>query len=184
MDVNSSYKLIYSKISKEWFNLSFTLNEPSFYRFFCLWNSFNALYILIGDLYTRDSERQKILIGQLNKDDANKIIESAKNLIRDPIRDLKGELFKLNQPPDVENFDYTKLTYERDYTNLEKLEHIVTILYRIRNNLTHGSKKITGMNIEIVNKANLVLKIIVGKCIEEKLPKLDNENSNNYNGDK
>ena len=171
---------LYLKISNDWFSKAKGIKKAIFYKFFCLWSSFNALYNLVGNYDTKDNVRIHKLIEELSENDAGSIIRDTKKncdffmLQRGPIQDMQKRLFGLDQPDDVKNFNRIKAKYSNpDVSNKKKLKYLVDVLYRVRNNLTHGSKEVSGMDKEVILNAVPILekliRVISSRVFEQEL---------------
>ena len=159
---------IYLDICKNWYQKSLELkdlinskeksNIQIFARFFFLWCSFNALYNLAGSYRTSDFERIKACISKLKEEDIEKILKKNKAHCdyfinrRDLIVDMKRNLHGLNSN-DYINVHQMKKFYWQNINKKDLLISLIKIIYKIRNNLTHGSKEIRGDNITIINNA-------------------------------
>lgn len=160
---------LYLDISEDWYKRSQCIEEENiFCKFFFLWCSFNALYNLVGEYETKDNIRIQMLIGKLSEEDSARIL--GKTQINcdffmrrpKPITDMKKSLFGQNQPDDVTNFEDLRQKYlNPNVPNLKKIRWIGDILYRVRNNLTHGSKESKGTDKEIILNAVPILEHLV-----------------------
>jgi len=166
-----SQNSMYKRIFKQWFEYAMHVHENLiFCKFFSLWCSFNSLYNLVGDYETPDNERIEALTKRLNQEDADFIISSTKSHFdffmlkrQSPIRDMQKDLFRKLQPDDVKNFEPIKQRYLNPHVeNLKKIKYIMPILYRVRNNLTHGSKSPGGgMDETVIRNAVPILQSLV-----------------------
>lgn len=166
--MNIKHDPMYFRISQDWFNLARKRNQSIYFKFFAIWCSFNALYNLVGEYDCNDDERIGILLNEFTENDASLIINKTKvycdyfMLKREPIKDMQKSLFGIKQPDDVIKFDDIKRKYVNpDVPNRKKLRYIASILYRVRNNLTHGSKAIVGTDKDVLNNAVPILEKLV-----------------------
>lgn len=178
MQVNVKFNPLYKKNSKEWFYEAQQMKELIFYKFFCLWCSFNALY----NLENKHKEIDKIhcLVKKLSEEDASLILQKNKEECNfffcykgKPVMDMKKLLYDKKQPDDVENFKSFVDKYKKpDVANLDKILDISNILYRVRNNLTHGSKEFNGRDKEVIFHALPILesltRVIAEKVFDER----------------
>jgi hypothetical protein len=134
-----------------------------FAQIFFLWSSFNALYNLAGTSGTREINRMEGLIERLDDEDINKFFKETKNSCdyfikeRDLIKDMKRYLYK-EEPLEKMDIHTIRKNYEENRITKENMKNIIRIVYRVRNNLTHGSKEMRGDDILIIKKAIPILK--------------------------
>lgn len=162
-----NYDLLYKKISKEWYRKAREIKDSKYAKFFFLWCSFNALYNLAGKYNTKDKERIQELINKLREEDAESFLRKTKQFCdyflfeRLPIKDMKKEFHGKNQPKEVTDFESIKERYNANEEKIEIVKDIIIIIYRVRNNLTHGSKEMSGDDNEIIENSIPILEIIV-----------------------
>jgi len=107
------------------------------------------------------------LIDKLYEEDAEIFFKEAKQfcnffvLGRSPIRDMKKEFHGIRQPSEVADFESIIERYNANEKNIEILKDIMIIIYRIRNNLTHGSKEFSGNDYEVIENSVPILEVIV-----------------------
>ena len=173
---------IYKNICQNWHEASkdlLTIQESNqsdnliFAQFFFFWSSFNALYNLAGPFKISDIERIKGLIDRLDDEDIDKFFDEAKNSCdyfikeRDLIKDMKRYLHR-KEPLEKMDIHAIRKSYEKNRNTKENMKNITKIIYRVRNNLTHGSKEMRGDDILIIKKAIPILKsatIIIAKRV-------------------
>ena len=161
------YDPIYKKISKEWYLKAREIKNSKYAKFFFLWCSFNAIYNLIGKYDTADIKRIKKLIDKLNEEDAEIFFKEAKQfcnffvLERSPIKDMKKEFHGIRQPSEVVDFESIIERYTTNEKKIEIIKDIMIIIYRVRNNLTHGSKEFSGNDYEVIENSIPILEVIV-----------------------
>ena len=174
MQSNIKFDPLYIKNSKEWFNEAQQMQELIFYKFFCLWCSFNALYNLVK-VKGNDIDKIHYLVKKLSEEDASLIIKKNKKKCDfffcykgKPVMDMKKLLYDKKQPDDVENFKSFVDKYKKpDVANLDKILDISNILYRVRNNLTRGSKEFSGRNKEVIFHALPILESLTQVIVEK-----------------
>ena len=172
IEINKDNPIYYENICPNWYEASKDLvpiQEPSksnnliFAQFFFLWSSFNALYNLVGLFADSEKKRMEDLIDSLDDEDINKFFEETKNSCdyfikeRDLIKDMKRYLHK-EEPLEKMNIHVIRKNYEENRNTKVNLKNIIRIIYRVRNNLTHGSKEMRGDDILIIKKAIPILK--------------------------
>ena len=161
------YDPIYKKISKEWYLKAREIKNSKYAKFFFLWCSFNAIYNLFGKYKTHDIERIMELIDELKEEDAEIFFKEAKQfcnffvLKRSPIKDMKKELHGKEQPKEVRDFESIIGRYNANEKKIEIIKDIMIIIYRVRNNLTHGSKEFSGNDYEVIENSIPILEVIV-----------------------
>ncbi|MBA7497536.1 hypothetical protein ES704_00264 [subsurface metagenome] len=161
------YDPIYKKISKEWYLKSREIKNSKYAKFFFLWCSFNAIYNLIGKCNTTDKKRIKKLINELKEEDAEIFFKEVKQfcnyfvLRRSPIKDMKKEFHGKEQPKEVTDFESIIERYNANKEKIEIIKDIMIIIYRVRNNLTHGSKEFSGNDYEVIENSIPILEVIV-----------------------
>jgi hypothetical protein len=165
----------YIKISKEWYQKAKEKNNSNYAKFFFLWCSFNALYNLAGKYNTEDRERIKELINELREEDAEDFLRKTKQFCdyflfeRLPIKDMKKEFHGKKQSKEVLEFESVKNKYMANKKKIEITKDIMIIIYRVRNNLTHGSKEMSGDDYEIIENSIPILEIIVS-LVSKRVP--------------
>ena len=158
---------LYLKISENWYEKAKKTNNSKYAKFFFLWCSFNALYNLVGDYGTYDIERINELLNELSEEDVKRFFTKTKQfcdyflLVRPPIKDMKKEFYGKKQPQEVLEFESIKERYISQENWIESIKDIMIIIYRIRNNLTHGSKEMSGDDYEIIENSIPILEVIV-----------------------
>lgn len=158
---------LYIKISKEWYQKTKEKNNSNHAKFFFLWCSFNALYNLAGEYNIADKERIKELINELREEDAENFLRKTKQFCdyflfeRLPVKDMKREFHGKKQPEEVLEFESVKNKYMANEKKIEITKDIMIIIYRVRNNLTHGSKEMSGDDYEIIDNSIPILEVIV-----------------------
>jgi len=177
MQVDIKLDPLYIKNSKEWFDEAQEMKELIFYKFFSLWCSFNALYnlVIIKHMHS-DIDKIHCLVKKLSEEDASLILQKNKKECDfffcykgGPVIDMKKQLNNIKQPDDVENFkSYVDKYKNSNVENLKKILDISDILYRIRNNLTHGSKEFSGRDKNVIFHALPVLENLT-QVIAEKV---------------
>ena len=170
--INKSNPIYYQNICPNWYEASKDLaalqesnqsNNFIFAQFFFLWSSFNALYNLAGESGTSEINRMEDLIDSLDDEDIYKFFEETKNSCdyfikgRDLIKDMKRYLYK-EEPLEKMDIDVIRKNYKENRNTKENFKNIIRIIYRVRNNLTHGSKEMRGDDILITKKALPILK--------------------------
>jgi len=166
---------LYIKISKEWYQKAKEKNNSNYAKFFFLWCSFNALYNLTGDYNTEDKERIKELINELKEEDAENFLKKTKQFCdyflfkRLPIKDMKKEFHGKGQPKEVTDFESIIERYNTNEKKIEIIKDIMIIIYRVRNNLTHGSKEMSGDDYEIIENSIPILEVIVN-LVSKRVP--------------
>jgi hypothetical protein len=170
--INKGNPIYYENICPNWYEASKDLvviqesNQSDnliFAQFFFLWSSFNALYNLAGPFKIGEINRMEGLIDSLDDEDTNKFFEETKNSCdyfikeRDLIKDMKRYLHK-EEPLEKMDIHVIRKNYEENRNTKENLKNIIGIIYRVRNNLTHGSKEMRGDDILIIKKAIPILK--------------------------
>lgn len=170
-----NYDLLYKKISKEWYRKARKIKDSKYAKFFFLWCSFNALYNLAGKYNTEDKERIKKLINELREEDAEDFLKKTKQFcdyflfMRLPIKDMKKEFHRKNQPKEVIDFESIKERYNTNEEKIEIVKDIMIIIYRVRNNLTHGSKEMSGDDNEIIENSIPILEVIIN-LVSKRVP--------------
>ena len=158
---------LYIKISKEWYQEAKEINNSNYAKFFFLWCSFNALYNLAGEYNIADKERIQELINELREEDVEDFLRKTKQFCdyflfeRLPIKDMKKEFHGKKQPEEVLEFESVKNKYMANEKKIEIIKDIMIIIYRVRNNLTHGSKEVSGNDYEVVENSVPILEVIV-----------------------
>lgn len=172
IEINRDNPIYYQNICPNWYEASKDLGEIQesnqsdnliFAQFFFLWSSFNALYNLAGKSGTSEINRMEDLIDSLDKEDIYKFFEETENSCdyfikeRDLIKDMKRYLYK-EEPLEKMDIDVIRKNYKENRNTKENFKNIIRIIYRVRNNLTHGSKEMRGDDILIIKKAIPILK--------------------------
>lgn len=172
IEINKDDPIYYENICPNWYEASKDLvaiqesNQSDtliFAQIFFLWSSFNALYNLAGTSGTREINRMEGLIERLDDEDINKFFKETKNSCdyfikeRDLIKDMKRYLYK-EEPLEKMDIHTIRKNYEENRITKENMKNIIRIVYRVRNNLTHGSKEMRGDDILIIKKAIPILK--------------------------
>ena len=172
IEINKDDPIYYENICPNWYEASKELvaiqesNQSDnliFAQFFFLWSSFNALYNLVGLFKDSEKERMEGLIDRLDDEDINKFFKETKNSCdyfikeRDLIKDMKRYLYK-EEPLEKMDIHTIRKNYEENRNTKENLNSVIRIVYRVRNNLTHGSKEMRGDDILIIKKAIPILK--------------------------
>jgi hypothetical protein len=107
------------------------------------------------------------LINKLNEEDAEIFFKEAKQfcnffvLERSPIKDMKKEFHGIRQPSEVVDFESIIERYTANEKKIEIIKDIMIIIYRVRNNLTHGSKEFSGNDYEVIENSIPILEVIV-----------------------
>lgn len=165
----------YKKISKKWYQKAREIKDSKYAKFFFLWCSFNALYNLAGEYNTEDKERIKELINKLREEDAENFLRKTKQFCdyflfeRLPIKDMKKEFHGKKQSKEVLEFESVKNKYMANEKKIEIIKDIMIIIYRVRNNLTHGSKEMSGDDYEIIENSIPILEVIVN-LVSKRVP--------------
>lgn len=163
---------LYIMISENWYKKAKKTNNSKYAKFFFLWCSFNALYNLAGEYRTEDKVRIKELVNVLKEEDVEVFFEKTKQfcdyflLKRNPIKDMKKEYHGKNQPKEVTDFETIKERYIANDKKVEIIKDIMIIIYRVRNNLTHGSKEMSGDNYKIIENSIPILEAIISLVSE------------------
>jgi len=172
IEINKDNPIYYENICPNWYEASKDLvviqesNQSDnliFAQFFFLWSSFNALYNLVGESGTSEINRMEGLIDRLNDEDIDIFFKETKNSCdyfikeRDLIKDMKRYLYK-EEPLEKMDIHVIRKNYEENQNTKENMKSIIRIVYRVRNNLTHGSKEMRGDDILIIKKAIPILK--------------------------
>jgi len=167
IEINKDNPIYYENICPNWYEASKDLvviqesNQSDnliFAQFFFLWSSFNALYNLVGKSGTSEINRMEGLIDRLNDEDIDIFFKETKNSCdyfikeRDLIKDMKRYLYK-EEPLEKMDIHVIRKNYEENRNTKENMKNIIRIVYRVRNNLTHGSKEMRGDDILIIKKA-------------------------------
>lgn len=170
--INKDNPIYYQNICPNWYEASkdlLTIQESNqsnnliFAQFFFLWSSFNALYNLVGPFGISEIKRMEGLIDKLDEEDIDKLFEETKIFCdyfikeRDLIKDMKRYLYK-EEPLEKMDIHVIRKNYEENRDTKENLKNIIKIIYRVRNNLTHGSKEMNGNDVSIIKKAIPILK--------------------------
>ena len=74
---------------------------------------------------------------------------------------MKKELHGKKQPKEVLEFESVKNKYMANEKKIEITKDIMIIIYRVRNNLTHGSKEMSGDDYEIIENSLPILEEMV-----------------------
>ena len=172
IEINKDNPIYYQNICPNWYEAFKDLGEIQesnqsdnliFAQFFFLWSSFNALYNLVGLFGDSEKKRMEGLIDHLYDEDINKFFKETKNSCdyfikeRDLIKDMKRYLHK-EEPLEKMDIHGIRKSYEENHNTMENMKNIIRIIYRVRNNLTHGSKEMRGDDILIIKKAIPILK--------------------------
>lgn len=170
--IDKGNPIYYENICSNWYEASKDLvviqesNQSDnliFAQFFFLWSSFNALYNLAGLFDDSEKKRMEGLIDHLYDEDINKFFEETENFCdyfikeRDLIKDMRRYLHKV-EPLEIMDIHEIRKSYEKNRNTMENMKNIIRIIYRVRNNLTHGSKEMRRDDILIIKKAIPILK--------------------------
>ena len=172
IEINRDNPIYYENICPNWYEASKDLvviqesNQSDnliFAQFFFLWSSFNALYNLAGPFDISEIKRMEGLIDKLDDEDIDKFFEETKNFCdyfikeRELIKDMRRYLHKV-EPLEKMDIHVIRKNYEENRNTKENLKNIIRLIYRVRNNLTHGSKEMRGDDVLIIKKAIPILK--------------------------
>jgi hypothetical protein len=145
-------------VAEHWIKLGRETEHPAL-RFVCFFTAFNAMYWLwsrvtnieyerpqINDLIERIHERQSTA---LDGPEVDEVIAYFRD--RDPIRNMDQRWER-----DSEGSDYSAIRNHRDLRGgkLVRLKALAMCLYQVRCNLVHGSKKLSGVDAEILEHAS------------------------------
>ena len=134
----------------------FLIKEENKNKIVLFWNTYNSNDL---DNYIKETQFDyKKLPKKFHK-----FFEETKNSCdyfikeRDLIKDMKRYLHK-EEPLEKMNIHVIRKNYEENRDTKENLKNIIKIIYRVRNNLTHGSKEMNGNDVSIIKKAIPILK--------------------------
>lgn len=154
-----------------------------FCKFFFYFSGFNAVYFLWRKIDNLDNRNETVhiknLLGKLNGERAREILDRVKTNIeyfceRRPIQRMDRRSMDSQKTGDRSEGEGWKQRL-RD-TELPSSEHVVAlgeILYLVRSNLVHGSKRAEGDDLEIIQMSVEPLRILLEETIhrtERELP--------------
>ncbi len=164
----------YINTSKFWLKQS-KKAENEYCRFFFLWAAFNALYNLELDESRWENIRVEKILEKIDEKESKKILLKNKKysdflmIEGGPIINMKEELMRNFAKYKLDKFKDIYKEYQKNLRNYEnssypyknKIKDIFFTIYKVRNNLTHGSKAGVERDKKLVDNSNPIIESTV-----------------------